>query len=465
MVLGAALGTDQRTERAPGSLPRFDEAMTSVPLRTRVSAGLLAVAAAVVIGGGIADGGLDWSEGGIWVAVLLGLMIVVVENFKVDFPHAPLDLWLSIGAILSLAAALTFHPLPAATVVMAAALINDLWDRLKPIQVVVNVCNLGLATFLAGTVFRYLADDNGQPLHDARNIGATIVAAVVYSLFNSWVLAIVVAPVVSQSTFQFWRSNIGFVHSFVSLPAMGSLVPLVASQHPLALFVLLAPLVGSHLAQRALKKVQQETQATIESLVDALEVRDAYTHNHSIRVTQYVRAILGEMPQIPTATRQLIADAARVHDIGKMGVRDTALLKPGKLSDEEYEEIKRHAAIGAELIGNLAMYRRSVPIVRHHHERWDGKGYPDGIGGEAIPFGARIIAVADSFDAMTSDRPYRRAMTYEAALAEIRRNCGIQFDPLVVEAFERAMREPLAARTAAPADVPGEPHVSPAPAA
>lgn len=425
----------------------------------------MAVATVVVIGGGILLTGLDWSEGGIWIAILLGIMIVVVENFKIDFPHASLDLWLSIGAILSLAAALTFQPLAAAVVVMIAALINDVWDRLRPIQIIVNVCNLGLATFLAGVTYRLIADDYPQPLHDPRNIGATIAAAVVYSMFNSWVLAIIVAPVVGQSTFQFWRSNIGFVHTFVSLPAMGSLVPLVAGQHPLALFVLMVPLIGSHLAQRALRKVQQETKATIESLVDALEVRDTYTHNHSVRVTEYVQAILEEMPQIPVATRQMIANAARIHDIGKMGVRDNALLKPGKLTDEEYEEIKRHAAIGAELIGNLEMYRRSVPIVRHHHERWDGRGYPDGIASDQIPLGARIIAVADSFDAMTSDRPYRRAMTFEAALAEIRRNCGVQFDPQIVEAFDRAMRGPVAVQITKTADTSAEAAVTAVPAA
>jgi HD-GYP domain-containing protein (c-di-GMP phosphodiesterase class II) len=196
------------------------------------------------------------------------------------------------------------------------------------------------------------------------------------------------------------------------------------------------------MAQRALRKVQRETQATIESLVDALEVRDVYTHNHSVRVTKYVEALLAELPHVPSATRQVIVDAARVHDVGKMGVRDTALLKPGKLSDEEYEEIKRHPSIGADLIGNLEMYRRGVTIVRHHHERWDGRGYPDGLIGDQIPLGARIIAVADSFDAMTSDRPYRRAMTVAVALAEIKRNSGIQFDPQIVEAFERAMSAP-----------------------
>jgi hypothetical protein len=430
----------------------IDMPMSDVPVRTRISAVALALTALVVIGGGVITRGLDWSRHDLAVAGLLAFMIVLVENFKIDFPHASLDLWASVGAILSLAAALTFEPLQAAVVVAAAAVINDVWDRLKPIQVVVNVSNLALATFAGAHAYRYLADVDYQPLHSPRNIGATIVAAVVYTLVNTWVLAVVVAPVVGQSTFRFWRQNVGVTYVFVALPAMGSLVPLVADQHPLALLVLLVPLIGSHLAQRALRNVQQETRATIESLVDALEVRDAYTHNHSVRVTEYVQAILDEMPQIPVATRQMIIDAARIHDIGKMGVRDDALLKPGKLSDEEYEEIKRHPVIGAELIGNLEMYRRSVPLVRHHHERWDGRGYPDGIAGEEIPLGARIITVADSFDAMTSNRPYRGAMTYEAAMAEIVKNSGVQFDPQIVDAFGRAMRERRARGAGAHAD-------------
>jgi HD-GYP domain-containing protein (c-di-GMP phosphodiesterase class II) len=113
------------------------------------------------------------------------------------------------------------------------------------------------------------------------------------------------------------------------------------------------------------------------------------------------------------------------------------------LTPEEFEEIKRHSSIGAELVSRLAIYRRSAAIVRHHHERWDGKGYPDGLKGEQIPLGSRIIAVADTFDAMTSDRPYRRALSIEAAIAEIQRNSGTQFDPKVVDAFIRAVADPV----------------------
>jgi HD-GYP domain-containing protein (c-di-GMP phosphodiesterase class II) len=436
--------------------------MAEVPLRTRVSAAVLAVASLAALAWGIQHYGVAWSRDDVIIAILLCAMIVLVEKFSVEFSHATLEFAFSVSAILALSASLTFDPVLAALVIAVGTLIEDVWERLQPIQIAVNVSNLSLASFVAAMFYGWMADVSQTPLHDPRNMAAAVVASILYTMINTWSLAIVVAPVVGESTYRLWRSNFNATFLLVALPALGSLIPVVARENPFALVILFVPLLGSHLAQRALRKVQLETQATIESLVDALEIRDEYTHNHSVRVTEYTQRILDQMPTLPQGTKKMVHDAARIHDIGKMGVRDGALLKPGKLTDEEYDEIKRHPAIGADLIGNLEMYRRSVPIVRHHHERWDGRGYPDGVAGEEIPLGARIIAVADSFDAMTSDRPYRRAMSFGVALAEIRRNSGIQFDPQIVEAFEQAMREPIAARESQPApEVTQEPVKAP----
>lgn len=420
--------------------------MADVPLRTRLNAFVLAVISLIALAGGFLHYGTDWTRNDIIVAVLLCIVFVLAEKFSVDFPQAAFDLSVSVSAIIALAAGLTCGPVLAALVVLIGSLVVDTWLHLQPIQVAVNASNLSLAAFCAAVSYGWFANVEETPLHDPRNMAAAVIASIVYTMINTWSLAIVIAPLVGEPTVRLWRSNFSATFLLVALPALGSLIPVVAKENPFALLILFVPLLGSHLAQRALRKVQVETQATIESLVDALEVRDEYTHNHSVRVTEYTQRILDQMPNLPQGTKKMIRDAARIHDIGKMGVRDGALLKPGKLTDEEFEEIKRHSAIGADLIGNLEMYRRSVPIVRHHHERWDGRGYPDGVAGEEIPLGARIIAVADSFDAMTSDRPYRRAMTFSVALAEIRRNSGIQFDAQIVEAFEQAMREPIAAR-------------------
>jgi HD-GYP domain-containing protein (c-di-GMP phosphodiesterase class II) len=227
---------------------------------------------------------------------------------------------------------------------------------------------------------------------------------------------------------------------------LGSLVPIAAAESAYGVLILAVPLAGSHLALRTLKKVELETQATIISLTDALEVRDAYTHHHSARVMEYVEAVLDEMPNVPTRLKLITVEAARIHDVGKIEIKDTALLKSGPLTDEERAEMQRHTEIGADIVANLGIYRYGSEIVRHHHERWDGKGYPDGLKGESIPLGSRIIAVADSFDAMTSNRPYRRALGFSTALEEITKNSGTQFDPQVVTAFSKAMTKPLSER-------------------
>jgi HD-GYP domain-containing protein (c-di-GMP phosphodiesterase class II) len=144
------------------------------------------------------------------------------------------------------------------------------------------------------------------------------------------------------------------------------------------------------------------------------------------------------MPQVPRPTAEAIIAAAHVHDLGKVGSRDGSLKKPGALSDEERQEIEQHAAIGAEIVGGLEAYTQSLETIRHHHERWDGTGYPDGLAGERIPLGARIIAVADAFDAMTSDRVYRSALSPDVAFAELGKGRDTQFDPQIVDLFKSA---------------------------
>ncbi len=173
---------------------------------------------------------------------------------------------------------------------------------------------------------------------------------------------------------------------------------------------------------------------TLKSLIATVEARDSYTKQHSERVTAYalrIAAVLG----LGAEEQDLIRFGGFLHDIGKIGVRDTVLLKPGGLTREEFEEIRRHAAIGDEIVKPIKFFTREREIIRHHHEHYDGAGYPDGIAGQRIPLSARILAVADSYDAMTSNRPYREARTHEYAVSELKRCASTQFDPEVVRAF------------------------------
>lgn len=179
--------------------------------------------------------------------------------------------------------------------------------------------------------------------------------------------------------------------------------------------------------------------AALQSLADALEVKDSYTWGHSTRVSRYAMAIARELRLEPELLDQL-EFGSRLHDIGKIGVRESVLNKNGPLTEAEYAHVMEHPVIGWRL---LAPLMRDMPValavVRSHHERFDGHGTPDGLSGTDIPLAARITAVADSFDAMTSGRPYRDGMAVEDAVAELKRCAGTQFDPYCVRAFEQAL--------------------------
>jgi HD-GYP domain-containing protein (c-di-GMP phosphodiesterase class II) len=173
---------------------------------------------------------------------------------------------------------------------------------------------------------------------------------------------------------------------------------------------------------------------TITILAQAVELRDEYTGNHTFRVTTYT-IMLAEHMNLPAAQIDLLRIGTPLHDIGKIGIDDAVLRKPDRLTAEEFEHMKLHTVKGAEIINTVPDLRPILPIVRSHHERWDGKGYPDGLGGEAISPLARIVALADAFDAMTSDRPYRKGMAAAAAFAEIEKMSGTQFDPAFAAGF------------------------------
>lgn len=174
----------------------------------------------------------------------------------------------------------------------------------------------------------------------------------------------------------------------------------------------------------------------VTSLSSALDARDHYTNGHSERVIDYAREIAREINMSQTEREELVY-LCLLHDIGKIGIPDHILNKPGKLTPEEFEIMKRHAEIGEKIISPLEMLRRLKPLIRHHQEFYDGTGYPDGLRGEAIPLACRILAVVDTFDAMTTDRPYRNALPAETAVAELQRCSGSQFDPGIVEVFIR----------------------------
>jgi len=173
---------------------------------------------------------------------------------------------------------------------------------------------------------------------------------------------------------------------------------------------------------------------TIKALAGALESKDFYTRHHSDRTVRHAE-LTGRRLGLSRQERMHVRYAALLHDIGKIGIPEEILNKPARLTEDEYELMKRHPIIGAAIVEQVSFLRPVIPLIRHDHERWDGLGYPDGLKGETIPLGARIIAVVDAYDAMAVDRVYRKAPGHDFALVELRRCAGTQFDPAIVEAF------------------------------
>lgn len=203
--------------------------------------------------------------------------------------------------------------------------------------------------------------------------------------------------------------------------------------------VFLVVLVCLIILARIMSRSRSHTKRAIEGLATALNYRHPDTSAHSSRVFALVSRMLESVPGLESNEREAILTASLIHDIGKIATPDRALLKPGALTLDERAIMQRHSAIGEAIIRRMDGLEATAPIVRHHHERWDGAGYPDGLVGPIIPLGARMIAVADTYDAMTHDRVYRRALGHDEALAELLAERGRQFDPSVVDIFSRLL--------------------------
>jgi putative nucleotidyltransferase with HDIG domain len=187
------------------------------------------------------------------------------------------------------------------------------------------------------------------------------------------------------------------------------------------------------------RRLEELFLASVQSLAEALEVKDPYTRGHSVRVSHYSVVIARELGLDGEMLRQ-IELGGHVHDIGKIGVREEVLNKPGKLTDDEWAMVRRHPSAGVEMLADIEFPWDVRPIVESHHERWDGKGYPHGLAGDDIPLTARVLCIADVYDALTSQRSYKKAYAHDEAIAIMRGDVGRQFDPALFPVFEEIAR-------------------------
>jgi putative nucleotidyltransferase with HDIG domain len=313
-----------------------------------------------------------------------------------------------------------------------------------------NLSVASLSLWIASTAFYWLTDGIPSPgklvLTDL--LGPLFVLAATYFLVNSWMIAIVLAFEQRRPIVALWWKHFPWfsLNYFGGVSAAALLVSYTRTVDLGAVSIILPLLVISYLTYRTslgrLQDAQQHVDqlnelyiSTVETLAMAVDAKDQITHGHIRRVQIYATELAKRLGVDSEHQIRAVEAAALLHDMGKLAIPEHILNKPGKLTAAEFDKMKQHANIGADLLSSIKFPYPVVPIVRHHHENWDGRGYPAGIAGTDIPIGARILSVVDCFDALTSDRPYRPRLSAEDAFDILRERRGTMYDPLVVDTF------------------------------
>lgn len=421
--------------------------MVSLRLRLLIGTVLAAGAATLALNLRLLEAG---PTGGalalIAAAFASGLLIVELSSVSAE----------SVTFALVVAALLQFGPAAA----VAAAVAGEVGSALRPPRTKVyrSAYNAGLHALAAaalGAVFTSAGVEPGGISLVAA--GLLLPASLAYFAVSTGLLALAIGWSTDAEPRAVWRESFRWLLPHYPALALVGVVLAMGQQAAGALGVLVfcLPLLMSHYsvnifvrrtrnqmqaledANARLKSMNSELTETLASVVDA---RDLYLYRHSHQASNYTERIARRLA-LPEAEIQLVKQAALLHDIGKVGIPEAILRKPAALDEAERSIMNSHSEIGAEIVARTRELAPVAAIVRAHHERYDGKGYPDGLKGEAIPVGARIVCVLEAFDAMISDRPYRRGRSVEEALEEIKRCSGTQFDPRVVRAFLGVVRE------------------------
>jgi putative nucleotidyltransferase with HDIG domain len=376
------------------------------------------------------------------LAAYIGLTLVfgIVDAWRIELPYEAEN---SVSMSVGFGMVLLFGTGFTCWAVAVACCLVDVYLRKPWYKALFNAANAVLSFGLAGWAYRALYDPDTFFLGSARNIGSLALAMVICLAVNTLNVSVIIAMVSGSSPWRIWSANYkGVLVQLVTLAPLGSLIALAYSLTPygFGLILLFLPLGAVYYSLKNYQELRDQTRYTIGALAKAVDRRDPYTFQHSQRVMKYA-AQLAERLDLPPAEVESVVWTASIHDLGKIDVPDRVLTKPTGLDDEEWGIMRQHPAVGAEIVARLSFHPSAKDMILHHHEWFDGSGYPSGIKGDDIPIGARIVTVVDAFEAMTSDRPYRLALSYSEAVAELEAGKGTQFDPKVVDAFVTLLEE------------------------
>ena len=383
---------------------------------------------------------------------VLAALTLLSGSITIKLPG--IDASISVSETFVFTSVLLFGTAAGTIIVTLDGLIISLWLWRKGIglhKLLFNMAAPALSIWLAAQLFFLVA---GVPplTQEATSLPALLpgllLFAVTYFLLNSWLMAAAVSFEEPASAVEIWRNNFLWLSlSFFSGASVSILLVSISREINLSAVAVIVPLlIVSYLtyhtsmarvedANRHVDELNHLYLSTIETLAMAIDAKDQVTHGHIRRVQEYSVALARQMGVDDEKLIKAIEAASLLHDMGKLAVPEHILNKPGKLTGDEFEVMKTHSSAGADILAAIEFPYPVVPIVRHHHENWDGTGYPDHLAGTDIPIGARILSVVDCFDALTSDRPYRGKLSESDATAILLERRGTMYDPLVVDVF------------------------------
>lgn len=398
--------------------------MTTLP--KRVLAYISLVIAAGAISWLVAPGSIHWVP-----LIAFVLAYAVVEAFPVLKSDQE---FISISGTVACLAVLAIEPKSGIAAAVVGSILAGRFLKIQWVKSLYNAAQCAVQLFVAWQLYVMIGGDQSQDT--LRVLGPFLIMYAGFWFANVLLISGLFSLLQRKSFLTFVRQEFrGFYLQQGLMMVINCTV--LASYHAFGLWALLLLVVVLLLVRYAMAAYDHARSfyiRIIQLLTGVMEAQDRFTHGHSERVAHYALAV-GQTLRLPEAQLDLLRTAALLHDVGKMKIPREILHKVTPLTDDEFDQIKEHPVIGAEWVGKLDPRGQLAKTIRHHHERWDGKGYPDGLAGHEIPELSRIIAVVDAFDAMTSDRPYRSSMSTEKALSILRSNAGTQFDPRVVNAF------------------------------
>jgi putative nucleotidyltransferase with HDIG domain len=383
---------------------------------------------------------------------ILAALTLLTGSFSIGM--SPLPARVSVSETFVFASVLLFGPAAGTITVVLESLVMSFWlpDTTRgPRRTLFNAAATALAIWTSGTAFYLLVGASvrtNQSVTFPTHFVPLAVFTLLYFLLNSWLVAIAVALHSDRSPLKVWWPQFTWlsVNYFAGASAAAVIVTYRQKVDTNTLLIIVPLLVVSYVTFRtAMARVSDAAKhlsqlnslylSTIETLAMAIDAKDQITHGHIRRVQAYAVGLAQRVGIVDDSLIRAIEAASLLHDTGKLAVPEYILNKPGRLTPAEFEKMKLHASVGADILSAIDFPYPVVPIVRHHHENWDGSGYPDGLKGTDIPIGARILSIVDCFDALTSDRPYRPRLSHSAAIEILIQRRGSMYDPLIVDTF------------------------------